>query len=64
MASIYANLSEQMKAFSSEKSITPTGFVWNTNIVIVSLFWNANMAAVIGADLGFFLGGGAPLTDR
>ena len=50
MASIYANLSEQMKAFSSEKSITPTGFVWNTKIVIVSLFWNTNMAAVTSCE--------------
>ena len=46
MASIYANLLEQKKVFAFEKSSTPRGLVWNTNMAAVSLFWNTNMAAV------------------
>ena len=46
MASIYANLLEQTNVFTREKSSTPTGLVWNTNIAAVSLFWNINMAAL------------------
>ena len=32
MTSIYANLLEQKKAFTEEKSSTPTGLVWDTNM--------------------------------
>ena len=46
VASIYANLLEQKKAFALEKSSTPTGLVWDTNMAAVSLFWDTNMAAV------------------
>ena len=46
VASIYANLLRQKKAFASEKSSTPTGLVWNTNMAAFSLFWKTNMAAV------------------
>ena len=37
---------EQKKVFAFEKSSTPRGLVWNTNMAAVSLFWNTNMAAV------------------
>ena len=46
VASIYANLSGQKKAFAQEKSSTPKGLVWDTNMAAVSLFWDTNMAAV------------------
>ena len=36
VASIYANLLEQKKAFAYEKSSTPTGLVWNTNMAAVT----------------------------
>ena len=32
MTSIYANFLEQKKAFPLEKSSTPTGLVWDTNM--------------------------------
>ena len=38
------------KAFTQEKSSTPTGLVWDTNMAAGSLFWNANMAAVTSCD--------------
>ena len=50
MASIYANLLEQKKAFAEEKSSTPTGPVWGTNMAAVSLFWDTNMAAVTSCE--------------
>ena len=42
VASIYANLNllEQKKAFAKEKSSTPTGLVWDTNMAAVSLFYS------------------------
>ena len=43
MVSIYANVLEQKKGFTQEKSSTPTGLVWNTNMAAVSLFWNTNI---------------------
>ena len=46
VASIYANLLEQKKAFTREKSSTPRRFSGYTNMATVSLFWNTNMAAV------------------
>ena len=46
VASIYADLLEQKKAFAQEKSLTPTGLVWDTNMAPVSLFWDTNMAAM------------------
>ena len=51
VASIYeANLLEQKKAFVEEKSSTPSGLVWYTNMAAVSLFWDTNMAAVTSCE--------------
>ena len=50
MASIYANLLEQKKPFAYEKSATPRGLVWDTNMAAVSLFWDTNMAAVTSCE--------------
>ena len=36
-------LMQQKKAFTSEKSPTPTGLVCETNIAAVLLFWDTNM---------------------
>ena len=44
---IYANLWERKKAFTQEKSSTPTGLVCNTNMAAVLLFWNTDMAVVM-----------------
>ena len=38
------------KVFALEKSSTPTGLVWGTNITTVSLFWDTNMAAVTSCE--------------
>ena len=46
VASIYANLLTQKKAFAYERNSTPVGLVWDTNMAAVSLFWDTNMAAV------------------
>ena len=46
VASIYANLVGQKKAFTWEKTSTPRGFSGYNNMAAVSLFWNTNMAAV------------------
>ena len=50
MASIYANVLEQKKAFAQEKSSTSTGLVWDTNMAAVLLFWNTSMAAVTSCE--------------
>ena len=50
MASIYANLWEQKKVFTKEKRSTPTGLVWDTNMVAVLMFWSINMAAVTSCE--------------
>ena len=50
MASIYANLLEQKKAFTCEKSSNPRGFSWYTNMAAISLFWNTNMAAMTSSE--------------
>ena len=50
MASIYANLLEQKKAFAQEKNSTPTGLVWDTNMAAVLLFWDTNMAAMTSCE--------------
>ena len=50
VTSIYANLLEQKKVFALEKSSTPTGLVWDTNMAAVSLFWETNMAAVTSCE--------------
>ena len=50
VASIYANLLEQKKAFTKEKSSTPTGLVWDTNMAAVSLFWDTNMATMTSSE--------------
>ena len=34
------------EAFTQEKSSSPTGLIWNTNMTAIPLFWDANMAAV------------------
>ena len=36
--------------FSQERSSTPTGLVWDTNMAAVSLFWDTNMAAVTSCE--------------
>ena len=41
VSSIYANLLEQKKAFTEEKSSTPTGLVWSTNVAAVTSCENA-----------------------
>ena len=47
MTSISANFSEQKKAFAQEKSFTPTGLVWDTNMAAVtscrSIVFSTNM---------------------
>ena len=53
VASIYANLLEQKKAFTQEKSSTPTGLVWDTKMAVVSLFWDTNMAAMTSCELSY-----------
>ena len=35
------NLVKQKKVFTQEKSLTPTGFVWNTNMAAVTSCENA-----------------------
>ena len=50
VASIYSNLLEQKKAFTYEKSSTPTGLVWDTNMAAVSLFWDTNMATMMSCE--------------
>ena len=50
VASIYADLWEQKKAFTYEKSSTPIGLVWETNMAAVSLFWDTNMAAMTSCE--------------
>ena len=56
MASDYANLLEQKKAFTyKEKSSIPTGLVWYTNMAAVLLFWNTNMAAVTSCENALFV---------
>ena len=46
VASLYPKLLEQKKAFTQEKSSTPTRLVWDTNMAAVSLFWDKNMATM------------------
>ena len=41
VANIYANVLGQKKAFSLEKSSTPTGLLWNTNMAAVTSCENA-----------------------
>ena len=41
VADIYVNVLGQKKAFSLEKSSTPTGLVWNTNMAAVTSCENA-----------------------
>ena len=50
VASIYANSLEQKKAFTQEKSSTPTGLVWDTKMAVVSLFWDTNMASMTSCE--------------
>ena len=40
--------------FTYEKSLTPTGLVRGINKAAVSLFWNANMAAVTSCENAVF----------
>jgi len=56
VASSHANFLEQKKLFTSEKSSTSRGLVWNTNMAAVSLFWNTNMAAVTSCENALFTG--------
>ena len=55
VTSIYRNLLGQNKAFTQEKSSTPTGLVWNTNMAAISLLWNSNMAAVTSCENALYL---------
>ena len=55
MASIYSNLLEQKKVFTFEKSLTPTGLAWNTNMAAVLLFWNTNMAAMTSCENAVYI---------
>ena len=41
---------EQKEAFAKEKSSTPRGLVWDTNMATVSLFRNTNMADVTSCE--------------
>ena len=50
VAGIYANVLEQKKSFAYEKSSSPTGLVWDTNMAAVSLFWDTNMAEVTSCE--------------
>ena len=51
VASIYANLLEQKKAFTVRKEFNIlTGLVWDTNMAAVSLFWDTNMAAMTSCE--------------
>ena len=34
------------ETFTQEKSSSPTGLIWNTNMTAIPLFWDTNMAAV------------------
>ena len=61
MASIYANVLEQKRAFALEKSSTPRGLVWDTNMAAVSLFWDTNMAAVTSCENTLYQ---EPMTHR
>ena len=45
--SFCANLLEEKKALTYERSSTPTGLVWDVSIAAVLLFWNTSMAAVM-----------------
>ena len=47
MASNYANFLEEKKLFMLEKGLTPTGFVWNTNMAAFALLLNTNMVGVM-----------------
>ena len=40
---LYTNLLELKKVFTEEKSSTPTGLVWYTNMAAVGLFWNTDI---------------------
>ena len=51
-ASSYANLSEQEKESTSEKSSNPTGQAWLTNMAAVIFFWNTNTAQVTSCESG------------
>ena len=41
---------KEIKAFAKEKSSTPRGLVWDTNMVAISLFWHTNMVAVTSRE--------------
>ena len=46
---------KQKETFTEEKSSTPTGFVWYTNMAAVLLFWSTNMAAVTSCENALFI---------
>ena len=51
MNTIYANLLElQKNALAWEKKSTRRGLLCNTNMAVVSLFWNTNMVAVTSCE--------------
>ena len=55
VASTYANLLEQKKAFAKGKNSTPTGLSWYTKMAAVSLFWNTNIAAVTSCENALYI---------
>ena len=38
------------KAFAQERNSNPKGLVWDTNMAVVSFFWNNNIADVMLSD--------------
>jgi len=52
--SSHANLLEQKKVYTLEKSSTPSGLVWDTNKAIVSLLWDTKMAVVMSSKAYFY----------
>ena len=38
------------KAFARERNSNPKGLVWDTNMAVVSFFWNNNIADVMLRD--------------
>ena len=48
-------MGELCSALEQEKSSTPRGFSWYTNMAAVSLFWNTNMAAVTSCENALYV---------
>ena len=48
-------MGELCSELEQEKSSTPRGFSWYTNMAAVSLFWNTNMAAVTSCENALYV---------